>query len=118
MTAEWDQLRDEIEAAGGIKTFEMARLRDVAGWAKLGVNVVVDIANHLRDNDMDTLPQKKQLPLSQWEEVRVYSTRSRVGKVIGAVLKPSSQGDRLLAEIGNEDAGDVLEKVRRLVCLR
>jgi hypothetical protein len=38
------------------------------------------------------------------------------GKVISAVLEPSDDGDKLLREIGRDDAFDVLKAVRELVC--
>jgi len=116
----WEELRREIDAEGGIKVIEAWRLRDLAGWAKLGVNVIVDIANQLRDHDFDTLPVGKALPTNQYEDVRIYTKGSRLGKVVEAIMSPTAKGDQLLREIcSSDDANDaiaVLDRVRQLVC--
>ncbi len=115
----WDELRAEIDSEGGIKVIPAWRLRDAAGWAKLGVNVIVDIANQLRDHDLGTLPVGRPLPTNQYADVRVYSKNSRVGQVVDAVISPSAKGDQLLREVGLDDSNDaiaVLDRVRQLVC--
>lgn len=116
-TAEtWFELRKVLEDVGGIDEVPMWQLRDIAGWGKLGVNVVINIANQLRDHGLDTLPHGAPLPLDQNRTVRVYVQQSRVGRTIKAVLEPSAEGDLLLREIGTDDAGDVLQQVRRILC--
>lgn len=124
MTTTWDSKRRksmetllaEIDADGGLKVLPMWQLRDAAGWDKLGARVVVDIANLLGQYGMATLPASEQLPLTQTESVRVYSQRSRVGNLIEAVLQPSGKGDQVLREASTSDAGDVLDRIRTLVC--
>jgi hypothetical protein len=110
------RLREQIEANGGIDVVPMWRLRDAAGWDRLGVNVVKDIASKLRRGGLATLPAMDVLPYTQHTPVRVYVTEGRVGEVISAVLEPSAKGDKLLREIGGDDAADVLKAVRDLVC--
>jgi len=112
----WADIKAAIQAEGGIAHIQMVQLRDAAGWGKLGVNVVVDIANKLRDQGIGTLPAVRQLPLSQYEQVRVHLKNSRVGEVIAAVTKPSISGDKLLRDIGDDDAAEVLDRVREMVC--
>lgn len=110
------KLREDIEAKGGIAVIPMWTLRDHAGWDRLGVNVVKDIASKMRRSGLATLPAMDVLPYTQNASVRVYVTEGRVGEVISAVLTPSTQGDKLLREIGGDDASDVLKAVRELVC--
>lgn len=110
------RLREEIEAKGGIAVIPMWKLRDHAGWDRLGVNVVKDIAAKMRRGGLATLPAMEVLPYSQGVMVRVYVTEGRLGEVIAAVLAPSAGGDKLLREIGSDDAAEVLEAVRDLVC--
>jgi hypothetical protein len=110
------KLREEIEAKGGIEVLPMWRIRDAAGWDRLGVNVVKDIASKMRRGGLATLPAMDVLPCTQHALVRVYVREGRLGKVISAVLEPSYDGDKLLREIGGDDASDVLEAVRELVC--
>ena len=109
-------LREEIEARGGLARLPMWRLRDAAGWDRLGVNVVKDIANKMARAGLATLPTVDILPYSQDAVVRIYVVDSRVGQVVDAVTKPSRKGDDLLREIGMDDAADVLNAVRELVC--
>jgi hypothetical protein len=115
----WDGLRAEIESEGGIKVLPAWRIRDAAGWAKLGVNVIVDIANQLQEHDLGTLPVGRPLPTNQYAEVRIYSKASQLGKVVDAVISPSAKGDQMLREIASDDANDaiaVLDRVRQIVC--
>ena len=110
------KLREEIEGKGGIARLRMSKIRDAAGWDRLGVNVVKDIASKMRRGGLATLPAMDALPYTQYAMVRVYVTEGRVGEVISAVLEPSDDGDKLLREIGGDDASDVLKAVRELVC--
>jgi hypothetical protein len=110
------RLRDNIESKGGIAEVPMWELRDHAGWDRLGVNVVKDIASKMRRGGLATLPALGSLPISRHAIIRIYVTDSRVGDVIRAVVEPSSKGDDLLREIGGDDASDVLKAVRELVC--
>jgi hypothetical protein len=114
----WSELRADIAAEGDISVVYAWQLRDAAGWAKLGPNVIVDIANQLELNDLGTLPRGGRLPLSQNEGVRVYLKDSRLGQVVEAVLSPSAKGDDLLREIGSNssDAAVVLDRIRTIVC--
>lgn len=120
--SEWDEerqaamevLRDEVAANDGILKVNMARLRDDSRWGKLGVRVVVDIAKLLDENGLGTLPP--ELPLNQWDEVRVYVSASPIGQLVKAVQEPSDRGDSTLREAGTNDSAAVLERVRALVC--
>lgn len=121
--SEWDKRRkrsmeallSDVMDEGGISVMQMSRLRDSAGWDKLGVNVVADIAKLLDQHGMGTLPVDAPLPLSQGSHVRVYSKGSRIGAIVDAVMNPSGQGDKVLREAGVNDAEDVLARVRMLV---
>jgi hypothetical protein len=119
MSDTWDGLHAEIESEGGIKVLPAWRIRDAAGWTKLGVNVIVDIANQLREQELGTLPVNRPLPTNQYAEVRVYSKTSQLGKIVDAVISPSARGDQLLRELASDDANDaiaVLDRVRQIVC--
>lgn len=120
----WDKTRRtnmvnllaDVEAAGGITVMPMWQVRDAACWDKLGTRVITDIANLLSHHGMASLPAGQPLPLSQDQHVRIYSQRSRVGALADAILEPSGKGDQILREAGTNDAGDVLDRVRALVC--
>lgn len=118
-TTRRDEMRKlvaEIEDEGGLKTVTMARLRDTAGWDRLGPRTLTDIANLLDEHDVGFLPANETLPLSREASVRLYNRRHPIGGLVQAVLSPSARGDDLLKEAASNDAAAVLERVRRLVC--
>jgi hypothetical protein len=110
------RLREQIEAEGGITLLRMWELRDAAGWDRLGVNVVKDIASKMKRAGLATLPARKVLPYTQEATVWVYVVDSRVGEVIDAVIRPSDDGVKVLREVGMDDAAEVLAAVREVVC--
>ena len=111
-----EKIKAEIEAAGCIKRYEMWRLRDAAGWGKLGSRVVVDIANELEANGIGYLPANQTLPTDQNRVVSLYIKSSPLGRLVQAVLEPSKNGDERLREAGSSDAAQVVERIRSLVC--
>jgi hypothetical protein len=70
----------------------------------------------MRRGGLATLPAMDVLPYTQDAMVRVYVTEGRLGEVISTVLEPSNNGDKLLREIGGDDASDMLKAVRELLC--
>jgi len=114
--AAFDKINQRVAEAGGIAVIPMWELRDAGGWAKLGVNVVVILANLLDEAGLGTLPVGQQLPLDQAGAVRVYQQKSSIGAVVEAVIKPSGKGDETLRRLTSDDAADVLDQVRSLVC--
>lgn len=109
----------ELEAEGGIGSFHMWRLRDAAGYGKLGSNVVVDIANLLSSSGVGHLPAHQALPRDQYDTVRLYLKNHTVGAIVEAVIAPSGQGDTLLRELADTDVADaseILDQIRAIVC--
>jgi|SRR6266536_552238 len=122
--ATWDEKRQQqmekikaaVEADGGIKSYDMGDLRDAAGWGKLGNRNVVDIANLLANHGLGHLPATRTLPTDQNELVRLYVERSPLGRIVQAVLSPSRQGDERLRQAASNDAAEVLDAIKTLVC--
>lgn len=112
-----EKLKAECLAEGGIKVLSMWRLRDAAGWSKLGSNVIIDIANLMEAHGLRRLPAGS-LPTDQYMTVRLYVEDSSVGRLIDAVLHPSKSGDDKLRQAGNNDAVEILDHIRDLVCAR
>ncbi len=111
-----DRITQQVVEAGGIATLPMSELRDAGGWAKLGVNVIRALANLLDEAGLGTLPVAEALPLDKAAVVRVYQQRSAVGTVVDSVLKPSGKGDSTLRRLASDDAGEILDQIRALVC--
>lgn len=100
----------------GIAVIEMSELRDAGGWAKLGTNVVKNLATLLDEAGLGTLPVNQPLPIDQYASVRVFQQKSPVGQVVEAVTSPSGRGDGVLRQLTSGDEAEVLERIRELVC--
>ena len=106
----------EVLEAGGVAVIPMWQLRDAAGWAKLGVNVVRSISNMMDEAGLGTLPVGEPLPLDGSGQVRVYRQRSRIGQIVEAVTNPSGNGDHVLRQLASDDGNEILDQIRQLVC--
>jgi hypothetical protein len=114
--AKFDEIVQEVADAGDVLVMEMWRLRDAGGWSKLGVNVVKALGNLLDEVGLGTLPVGAPMPLDQYGQVRIYRQRSAVGSLVEAVTAPSGKGDETLRRLTSDDADEVLDKIRELVC--
>jgi nitroreductase len=114
--ANFRALEEQVADAGGIAVLEMWQLRDAAGYAKLGVNVVKTLAVMLDEVGLGTLPVGATLPLEQYSKVRVYQQKSAVGSVVDAVMHPSGRGDDVLRRLTSDDADEILQRIREMVC--
>lgn len=112
-----EKIKQDCLNDGGIKVFLMWKLRDAAGWSKLGSNVIIDIANLLEAHGLRQLPARS-LPTYQDASVRLYVEGSPVGRLIESVLNPSNAGDEKLRQAANNDAVEILDHIRDLVCSR
>ncbi len=109
-----DKLKAEVEANGGVQSFTMDVVRDAYGAGRLGVHVRSGISKALQGMGLGHYPP--MLPDSQYEKVRIYKLGSQVADVIGAVLRPGSEGDERLRELTGGNASELLAQVRELVC--
>lgn len=112
----WQEIKDQIEKNGNVKTFSMDILRDAYGAQKLGVNVRNAISQEPAGIGLGHVPI--ELPSHQHEQVRLYKRGAPVGQLIEAVLTPGEQNDKSLSEKFGIDAPDyatLVEKIRELV---
>jgi len=114
--ARFDVILQEVSDAGDITVLPMWQLRDAGGWSKLGVNVVHALSNMLDEVGLGTLPVGASLPLDQMGQVRIYRQRSSLGSLVEAVTSPSGKGDEVLRRLTADDANEVLDQIRELVC--
>jgi hypothetical protein len=110
----YPELSAELDRRTGVMTVEMALLRDVHGAGKLGVNVVANISEALDNLRVSHWPE--QLPLNQWEKVRLYKRGSAVGDLIAAVSALDERNDDVLRKIADDDSRNILRRVRELLC--
>jgi len=114
--ARFEAIVQEVSDAGDVAVFSMWQLRDAGGWSKLGVNVVQALGNMLDEVGLGTLPVGASLPLDQMGQVRIYRQRSNLGSLVEAVTRPSGKGDEVLRRLTSDDASEVLDQIRELVC--
>lgn len=90
----WDEIKKQVEEAGGVVTLTMAALRDAEGAGKLGVHVRSNISRRLAAMGLGHVPT--ELPANQHERVRVYKRGTPVGDLIEAALNPGERNDESL----------------------
>lgn len=111
----YPELSSELDSKNGVMTLTMGVLRDLHGAGKLGVNVVTNISERLDEFGISHWPA--QLPVNQWESVRLYKRRSTIGELISAILSCDEKNDEILRGLANNDSSrETLKKIRELVC--
>ena len=92
MANNWENIRQDVLKAGGIKCVKMAQLRDASPYRRLGPGVNDEISTALRQVGIEHWP--KALPVSADEAVYVYATADHaVAELIGALANgPSEHG--------------------------
>jgi hypothetical protein len=108
----FDEIKQEVVEAGGVKTFKMERLRDLYGKDKLGKYVREGISNGLAQIGLS----HSELPTYAWDEVRIYAQGSPVASLLKAATTVSEAGDEVLREAASREEGRILQQIRELVC--
>jgi len=107
-------LKDTVVKAGNVLTMDMGELRDLNGSGRLGPFVVEAISKKLASHGLSHYPT--ELPLNQWEKVRIYGQGSPVAEIIQVVIDVSETNDDKLREFAVNDAKLTLDKIRELLC--
>jgi hypothetical protein len=110
-------IRHLVDEAGGVREFEMREVRDEFGFARLGPGVGEAIIRRLGDDGLGTLSGEGPyfLPVSQDERVFVFAVASPFGRVVEAILNPTSAGIQKVLELAAGDANAVLDRIRDLL---
>lgn len=112
----WNEVKEQVEANGNVRTFTMDVLRNAIGAGKLGVNVRAEISQMLAGIGLGHIPV--ELPSYQHEQVRLYKRGTPIGQLIETVLLPGEQNDLILAErFGSQgpNYAAIVQKIRELV---
>lgn len=112
----WDNVKEEVEKSGNVRTFTMEVLRDAHGAGKLGVHVRDQISQTLAGIGLGHVPVV--LPNFQHEQVRLYKRGTPVGLLIESVLSPGEQNDISLVEkfgAQGPDYASIVQQIRELV---
>lgn len=114
MYSDYEALRKQVEAEGGIHTTTMETLRELHGAGRLGKHVRDAISGELAAHGMGHLPE--ELPAYQELPVRVFRLGTPIADVVNAVAHPSTGGDHVLRQLAAGQGQDILKKIRELVC--
>lgn len=115
-TDKWDAIKDQVKSGGGVATVLAGDLRRAVGAGRLTVWINQQIIEALNNMGYETVPATPELmPLSQWDEVRVYDASTPIGKVIRAALRPGTTSDDVLRESVAGGADEILSQIRLLV---
>lgn len=109
-----DDVKEAVEKNQNVLTLFMGDLRDAHGAGRLGEHVRSNISKRLAGLGLAHFPVP--LPAYQEERVRIYKLGSPVADLIDAVLAPSRQHDDELRQAVGQNAAEVLEQIRELVC--
>jgi hypothetical protein len=113
----YDSIKKDVDAAGGVRTFCMADLRDAQAAGRLSPGINAKISRALASRGLGHVPlDPAGLSTSQWDEVRVFDRTTALGEVIIAAHTAGDDADAVLREAVNGDARALLERVRDLVC--
>ncbi len=112
----WDEINQDVESTGNLRTVTMEELREAHGAGKLGSTICAEISKKLAGMGLGHIPIV--LPRYQHEPVRRYKRGTPAGQLIETVLEPGEQNDRKLvgqvAETKTEYAA-IVEQIRELV---
>ena len=109
------EINDAVTQSGDVMTVSMSELRDVNGSGRLGPYVVEAISKELAAKGLGHYPET--LPLNQWEKVRLFRMGSQIADLIRVVTDVSEENDEKLREAISDDARNVLDRVRKMVCI-
>lgn len=114
MFENYEALRRQVEAEGGLYTTTMETLRELHGAGRLGKHVRDAIGGELAAHGMGHLPE--ELPAYQELAVRIFRLNTPIADVVNAVTHPNMTGDQVLRQISAAQGHDILKKIRELVC--
>lgn len=113
------RIASDCEAGGGVICVTLGDLREAVGAGKLGRWVLQEISEELAAAGLGYFPRSllddNEEP-RQHQAIRVYRRGAgTLARTIDAVLDPSSRGDEVLRDLGNDEARNTLTQIRRLV---
>jgi hypothetical protein len=106
-------LRNQVDAAHGVITLPMWRLKIASGAGRLGSKVRDSISGELLRRQLLHFPDP--LPDSQDANVRIYSQHSLIGKLIKACSNLDAESDEQLRSFASDENAKLLFQIRSLL---
>src|SRR5665647_1808668 len=98
-TSSFEALKEEGDADGGVITVHAARMRAAQGAGRLTERINAQISDSLAARGLGHVPfDRKQMPTSQFADVRVYDKTTTLGRVIEAAHTVGNEYDELLRD--------------------
>ena len=117
--ANFRKLSDDVGNNGDIKVVNLGELRSELGYDRLGRAVLATIANELESVGLGYFPKsvidENDYP-RMTDTLRVFRKGSALGQIAQGVLSPTIKGDDVLRQAAAGDTGEILKKIRLLVC--
>lgn len=110
----FDELKSSVEANQNVLSVRMEVLRDIFGVKRLGIHVCTEISRKLAGVGLGHYPE--ELEPDAWQEVRVYKLGSPMAELLHAANAPGGEQDAVLRGVAQNDAAEVVEQIRALVC--
>jgi hypothetical protein len=110
----FDDLKRNIEANQNVLSVRMELLRDIFGVRRLGIHVCTEISRKLAGVGLGHFPE--ELEPDAWQEVRVYKLGTPLAELLRAANEAGPEQDRVLRTVAQNDAAEVLEQIKALVC--
>lgn len=111
----------------GVVSVKMGELRAALGYGRLGPHVNREIWEALDEAGLATYPvNPDRFPTKQWEPIRVFSKKSKIGRIVRLLDAPfeddakTEANDRKIANLTREDEDAValkrrIERAKRLL---
>lgn len=107
-------LVQDVDDNGGILTVKMEDMKPLANNAgKFGSSNRAQLEQRLNDSGLTAMPSP--LPANQYEEVRIYKTKSKVSEIIRAALSPGKQNDKKLRDAAHDVSSDKIKQIKDLI---
>ncbi len=111
--ADFNDVRQDVDASDGVKTVRMAQLRDALGWQRLSDYGCEQIHSKLAGVGLGHYPE---LEADASQAVRLYVFGSPIGDLVGAATTLGDEGDKRLRKLAESDAEETLRQVRAVLC--
>lgn len=110
----FEELKSSVEANQNVLSVKMELLRDIFGVRRLGIHVCTEIGRKLAGMGLGHHPE--ELEPDAWQDVRVYKLGTPMAELLHAANEPGKEQDAVLRDVAQNDAAEVLEQVKALVC--
>lgn len=108
----FEELREDVDANGGVVFRHVADLRDAVGKARVGKWVSEEIQRELRRRGMDSTDISVT---NAWAGVLVFAQGGEVERMVKAVIDPSEHSAQTLRGFASGGDADKVRQIRLIL---